>query len=454
MQQPESTLLYNAVIINEGHRTNGWILLDGDTIAAIGEGAPGADVLTSASQAEDLHGAWIFPGVIDDQVHFREPGLTHKADIASESRAAVAGGVTSFMDMPNTLPQTVTAEALEEKYAIAARSSAANYAFFPGATNGNAAWLRSLDFTRVPGVKVFLGASTGNMLVDSEEALDSIFSLPCLIAIHSEDESIIRHNADDVRARYGDDAPVELHPQIRSHKACVRSTKSAIERARRLGTRLHVLHLSTAEEAAMFEAGIPLEEKRITAEVCVHHLWFTDADYAALGTRIKWNPAIKTAADREALRAALRTGAIDVVATDHAPHLLSEKQGGCLKAASGGPMVQFSLPLMLELAHEGVFTPEEVAEYMCHRPARLFSIKERGFLRPGYKADLAIVLPEGETHIDRETIQSKCGWSPLEGVTLSARVAATYVNGARVYPFAADGSVPAAARPLQFSPRR
>lgn len=425
-------LFRNALIINEGKQFNGWLLIDGEIIADLGEGLPSPEIIASADEVTDLDGRWLIPGVIDDQVHFRDPGLTYKADIFTESRAAAAGGVTSFMDMPNTKPQTVTQEALEDKFRLGAEKSLINYTFFPGATNDNTEWLKTLDFSRLPGVKVFLGASTGNMLVDNEKALDEIFSLPAIIAIHSEDEAIIRRNAEKVRAEYGDDAPIELHPQIRSTEACVASTKRAIERAERLGTRLHILHISTAAEAAML-SNKPLKDKKITAEVCVHHLWFTDVDYGRLGTRIKWNPAVKTAADREALREALKDGRIDVVATDHAPHLLTEKVGGCLKATSGGPLVQFSLPVMLELAKQGVFTPEQVVEYMSHRPAELFGIEGRGYLRKGYKADLVVVNPKGKTEINAGTILSKCGWSPLEGETLSARIEETIVNGTPVY---------------------
>lgn len=446
------TLIYNGTVVNENRRYEGYVAITGSVIAEVGEGMPPQEMIDGAAEAIDAAGAYILPGAIDDQVHFRDPGLTHKADIATESAAAAAGGVTSFMDMPNTKPPTVSREALRLKMTRASEASVVNYAFFLGATDSNLPELLECDYSRVPGVKVFLGSSTGNMLVDSAEALDRIFStVPAIIAVHSEDEQTIRRNADEARARYGgDDVPVWEHPAIRSREACVISTRAAIERARRLSTRLHVLHVSTAEEAAMFAAG-PVEEKKITAEVCVHHLWFTDEDYRRLGTRVKMNPAIKTAADREALREALREGRIDIVATDHAPHLPAEKEGGALKAASGAPMVQFSLPLMIEMADQGVFTLEMVVDRMCHAPARLFGIPDRGFLRPGYKADVAIVMPDSPYEVTDSMVLSRCGWTPLAGTTLHNRVVATVVNGRTVYTAAmgvdADARV---AEPLRF----
>lgn len=425
-------LLYNAQIINEGRRFCGYVAVDGERISEVAEGMPPQALLNEAESAVDLKGKWLLPGAIDDQVHFREPGLTHKADIASESRAAVAGGVTSFMDMPNCKPQTVSIEAWEDKMRRGAQASAANYAFWIGATNDNIEELRRADMSRIPGVKVFLGASTGNMLVNSEEALDAIFSLPAIIAIHSEDEKIIADNKKKYAALYPEGVPVSCHPLIRSREACSVSTERAIERARRLGTRLHILHISTADEARMLES-VSLDSKTITAEVCVHHLWFTDADYARLGNRIKWNPAVKTVADRDELRRAVEDGRIDIIATDHAPHLPEEKEGDALTAASGGPLVQHSLPMMLSLARRGIFTPEKVVEYMAHRPARLFGVKERGFIRPGYFADLVVVNPDKEYQVTKENILTKCGWSPLEGETLDVAVETTYVNGHKAY---------------------
>lgn len=446
-----SKIYYGGLVVTGSGSFPGYVGVEGDRIVAVGEGEPAAEVLGRFSERENLEGKWILPGVIDDQVHFRDPGLTHKADIETESRAALAGGVTSFMDMPNTKPQTVTVEAWEAKMQRAAEASYANYAFYIGATKDNLAELEKADYSQIPGVKVFLGASTGNMLVDDEEALDRIFSLGRLVAIHSEDEETIRRNASEARERFGDDVPVTEHPNIRSREACAKSTRSAIARAKRLGTRLHILHLSTAEEAGMLSLE-PLEKKKITGEACVHHLWFTDADYPKLGARIKWNPAVKTQADRAELRAAVSDGRIDVVATDHAPHLLSEKEGGALKAASGGPFVQFSLPAMLELARQGVFTKEKVVELMCENPARLFGVKERGFLRAGAYADLVIVDPEKPFTVTKDVILSKCGWSPIEGETLSHSVVKTILNGAEAY---SEGQfAPRAARALEFSQSR
>lgn len=427
-------ILYNASIINEGVTETGYVIIDGDKIAAVGQGAPDEGVMASCDIADDLAGAMLLPGVIDDQVHFREPGLTHKADIASESRAAVAGGVTSFMDMPNTMPQTTDIEALEWKFARAAETSAANFSFNIGATNNNIQVLEQVDFSRVCGVKAFLGSSTGNMLVDEKSALQRLFSaIPAVIAVHSEDEAIIRANRERYVSERGDNLPVELHPLIRSAEACYVSTARAVELAEHCGTRLHVFHLSTERELSLF-SDAPIEQKHITAEVCVHHLWFYDRDYARLGNRIKCNPAVKTLADREALREALRNGRLDVVATDHAPHLLSEKEGNCLKAASGMPLVQFSLVAMLEMARDGIFTPELVVDKMCHAPARLYRIDRRGFIRPGYYADLAVVRRDdaGHTISDADVI-SKCGWTPFDGTVMHHRVERTFVNGEEVF---------------------
>ena len=425
------TLITHATIINEGQRFTGSVLLRDEVIEAV-YGAD--DALPEADRVVDATGLWLVPGVIDDQVHFRDPGLTHKGDIHTESRAAVAGGVTSVMDMPNTKPPATTLELLEAKYRLGAEKSLANYSFLLGATNDNLAELKRVDARRVAGVKLFMGSSTGNMLVDDERALAAIFAeTPCLIAAHCEDEATIRRNTTHYRALLGDDVPVACHPLIRSAEACYRSSAKAVELAGRYGARLHVFHLSTGREMSLFDPGKPLADKRITAEVCVHHLWFSDEDYARLGSRIKCNPAIKTAADRQALRQAVAEGRIDVVATDHAPHLPAEKEGGALRAASGMPLVQHSLVAMLQLAAQGVLTVELVVERMCHAPAVLYRIVRRGYIRPGYYADLALVNPHSPWTVSRDNILYKCGWSPFEGATFDAAVQATWVNGRLVY---------------------
>ncbi|HBQ55694.1 MAG TPA: dihydroorotase, partial [Porphyromonadaceae bacterium] len=370
---------------------------------------------------------------LDDQVHFRDPGLTHKGDIYSESRAAVAGGVTSFMEMPNTNPQTVTIDALHEKFDLAAQKSIANYSFYLGATNDNIKELKKVDKKNVCGVKVFMGASTGNMLVDNAKTLQRIFAeVDSLIATHCENEEIIRENVDNYKKRFGEDIPVQYHPLIRSEEACFRSSAQAAELADKYGSRLHVLHLSTAREMSLFSKS-SVKDKKITAEVCVHHLWFTDEDYARLGTRIKWNPAIKTRADRDALRSALISGKLDIVATDHAPHLLSEKEGGCLKASSGGPLVQHSLQAMLELSLQGLWSKEFVVEKMCHAPAELFQVRGRGYIREGYFADLVLVNPDKPYTVGKNNILYKCGWSPFEGETFRHSIEKTFVNGNLVF---------------------
>lgn len=425
------TIIYNALLINEGEKFKGYVVTDGPVIASVGRGDAPADLIAACREAVDARGSYLLPGVIDDQVHFRDPGLVHKGDIATESIAAVAGGVTSFMDMPNTKPPTVTQKALREKLQHASEVSAANYSFFIGATNDNMRELLECDYKITPGVKLFLGSSTGNMLVDEESTLDRIFSeVPAIIAVHSEDEATIRANRQRYESECGGSVPVEMHPLIRSREACVLSTRRAIERAERCNTRLHVLHVSTADEVAMF-SDAPLPEKRITAEVCVHHLWFCDEDYARLGSRIKMNPAVKNRADRDALRQGLRDGRIDIVATDHAPHLPAEKEGDALTAASGAPMVQFSLPVMLELADMGVFTHQLVVDKMCHAPARLYDIMGRGFIREGYMADLVLVKPGEAYTVTDDMVLSRCGWTPLAGTTLHNRVTDTWVNGHR-----------------------
>ncbi|MEG1766573.1 MAG: dihydroorotase [Muribaculaceae bacterium] len=426
-------IIYNAQIVNENKRYLGFVVIDGDIISLVGRGYPAQSIIDTCAKATDVAGALLIPGCIDDQVHFRDPGLTHKADISTESAAAVAGGVTSFMDMPNTMPQTTSIETLNAKNAHAANVSVANYSFYIGATNDNIEILNSIDYTHTCGVKIFLGASTGNMLVDNHKTLERIFSeVPSLIAIHSEDEDIIRANKAKYTQRHGENLPIEFHSMIRSEEACYTSTARAIELANRCGTQLHVLHLSTAKELSLF-SNAPLAEKKITGEVCVHHLWFNDNDYSLYGNRIKWNPAIKTFGDRDALRRALNDGKLDVVATDHAPHLLSEKVGNCLKAASGGPLIQFSLLAMLEMADKGIFTIEQIITKMCHAPATLYHIDRRGFIREGYFADLVVVRQNEPHTVNVNEILSKCGWSPFEGQLFNNKVQQSYVNGNLVY---------------------
>lgn len=432
------TWIKNAIVVNEGQTAVGSVLIGGDRIDRIVWGELPPECEPEAVAVVDAAGCWLLPGAIDDQVHFREPGLTHKADIASESAAAVAGGVTSFMDMPNTIPQTTSIDELNRKFDRGAETALANYTFFMGATNDNLSELKQADPRRVGAVKVFMGSSTGNMLVDSVSALDRIFAeVPLIIAVHCEKEEIIRANRDRYVALYGEDLPVRFHPLIRSAEACYASSAQAVELATRYGSRLHLFHLSTARELSLLESR-PLAEKRITGEVCVHHLWFNDQDYAVYGNKIKWNPAIKTEADRAALMAGLNNGKLDVVATDHAPHLWSEKQGSCLKAASGGPLIQFSLPAMIEKSLQGEIPLTRVVEKMCHAPADLYRIEKRGYIRAGYYADLTLVDPRRPFTVSAGNIESKCGWSPFEGHTFPASVVRTYVNGVPAY---ADGRV-------------
>lgn len=427
-------LIKNVRIINEGRSYQGAVLINGEMIEAVYEGEVPSEIIAEAKEVVDGQGKWLLPGCIDDQVHFREPGLTHKADIYSESRAAVAGGVTSFMDMPNTKPQTTTLENLEWKFNRAAETSVANYSFFFGGTNDNMEDIRRLDRSRVPGLKLFLGSSTGNMLVDKKNALERIFSeSDLLIAVHAEKEEIIKRNIAYYTQQYGEDLDISFHSKIRSEEASYASSSEAVELATRLGTRLHILHLSTAKETTLLDNKLPLKDKKITGEVCVHHLWFHDGDYALFGNRIKWNPSIKTLADRTALREAVNNDKIDIIATDHAPHLLSEKEGSCLKAASGGPLVQHSLIVMLELAMEGRFTYEKVVDKMAHKPAELFHIDRRGYIRPGYYADLVLIDPNKTWTVSKENILTKCGWSPFEGYTFHHAVDTTWVNGEVVW---------------------
>jgi dihydroorotase len=434
LSETKMILIQNATIINEGKRYKANVLIEGERIKSIAPPlSPSLLGWGPGGRAIDAEGLLLLPGLIDDQVHFREPGLTHKGDIHSESRAAVAGGITSFMDMPNTLPQTTTVEALNDKFDRAEKESLANYTFFMGATNDNGEELKKAGVKRAAAIKVFMGSSTGNMLVDNEQALQRLFSgTDRIIAAHCESEAVIAANKARFIRQFGEDLDITFHSKIRDGNACFNSSSEAVKLARKYHTRLHLFHLSTEKELSLLEVK-PLKDKRITAEVCVHHLWFTEEDYAAKGNAIKWNPAIKSRADRDALRQALIEGKIDVVATDHAPHTWEEKQGSCLRAASGAPMVQHALTVMLELCRQGVFTEELVVEKMAHAPAELFGIKDRGYLREGYYADLVLVNPNRSWTVGKENLLYKCGWSPLEGTTFSSQVEKTFVNGRLVY---------------------
>jgi dihydroorotase len=426
-------LIKNAKIINEGKSFIGSVLIENDLIKAVY--TENDNILFDESYTViDGTGKLLIPGIIDDQVHFREPGLTHKGDILSESRAAVAGGITSFMDMPNTMPLTTSIQALEDKYAIGAEKSMANYSFYMGATNNNLDELHKVNPRNVCGIKVFMGSSTGNMLVDNTETLSGIFrEIPMLIATHCEDEATIQQNKAHYKALYGDDLGIQFHSLIRSEEACYRSSSFAVELATKFNARLHVLHISTAKEMSLFDNTKSLINKNITSEICVHYLWFSDADYLKYGNRIKWNPAIKTESDRLALINALNSNKIDILATDHAPHLLREKEGNCLKATSGGPLVQHSLVAMLQMVKNGVFTVEKVIEKMCHAPAILFRIEKRGFIRPGYFADLVLIDPNKSWIVNTDNVLYKCGWSPFEGTTFDHSVSTTWINGNVVY---------------------
>jgi dihydroorotase len=425
-------LITNALMVNEGKQTAGSVLIQNELIERILPQDSSATV--NADQIIDAGGRYLIPGAIDDQVHFREPGLTHKGDIYSESKAAVAGGITSYMEMPNTNPQTTTQELLEEKYSRASEVSLANYSFYIGATNDNLDELLKTNPSRVCGIKLFMGSSTGNMLVDNPETLKAIFSQShMLLAVHCEDEVIIRNNTEQIRTKFGEDVPVYLHPVIRNDESCYRSTSLAVELALKFGTRLHILHLSTARELDLLRSDIPLAAKKITAEVCVHHLLFDSRDYFTLGNLIKWNPAIKSVRDKEALLQGLLDGKIDVVATDHAPHTLAEKQNTYFKAPSGGPLVQHSLVAMLEFCQQGILQPEQVVLKMCHAPADLFRIERRGYLREGYFADLVIVDPNNRWTVSTDNLLYKCRWSPLTGMSFTSKVTHTFVNGNLVY---------------------
>jgi len=439
-------LLKNGKLVNEGRIYEADLLIKGERIDKIG-----ANLSSEVAEVIDLNGSYVFPGVIDDQVHFREPGLTHKGDIASESRAALAGGVTSFMEQPNTNPQTVTIERLEEKMAMGAASSFANYSFLFGGTNDNLEELKRLDPKATSGVKLFLGSSTGNMLVDDEKVIEGIFkATPLVISARCEDEGTIRRNLEAAKEQYGDAIPMGMHSEIRSAEACYLSSSRAIELAKQTGARLHVFHLSTAIETALFTNDIPLSEKKITAEVCLHHLWFSQEDYKEKGSLIKWNPAVKSAQDREGLWKALLDDRIDIIATDHAPHTIEEKNNTYLTAPSGGPLVQHSLVGMMEKYEQGMITLEQIVQKMCHNPAILFDISDRGYLREGYYADIAIVAPNSKWKVTKDTIAYKCGWSPFEGVEFSNRVTHTFVNGHLGYQNG-EFSVQRNAKRLQFN---
>ncbi len=427
----KTILIKNATIVNEGKSFKGDVRIENDLIAEVSESI---SVKSSETTVIDADGCYLIPGMIDDQVHFREPGLTHKATIETESKAAVAGGITSFIEMPNTVPQATTIELLEEKFDIAKNSSWANYSFMFGGTNDNLDEILKVDESKVAGLKLFLGSSTGNMLVDDPNVLENIFSkTKLLISAHCEDEATIKKNMQAHLAEYGEDIPIEKHPIIRSEEACYISSSKAIELAKKTGARLHVFHLSTEKETHLFSNKKPLSEKKITAEVCIHHLWFTDADYAAKGTKIKWNPAVKTQKDKDGLWKALNDDRIDVIATDHAPHTLEEKNNIYTKAPSGGPLVQHAIEALFEMHHKGYITVEKLVEKTAHNPAILFQIKDRGFVKKGFKADLVLVNPLAPWTVNKENIAYKCGWSPFEGTTFKSRVTHTFVNGILVY---------------------
>jgi dihydroorotase len=442
----QTYLIKNARIVNEGKILKGDVLIQGDRIAGV---SPSISVKNGNTIVIDADGCYLVPGMIDDQVHFREPGLTHKATIATESRAAVAGGITSFIEMPNTVPQATTIELLEEKFAIAKETSWANYSFMFGGTNDNLEEILKVDETKVAGLKLFLGSSTGNMLVDDPKILEEIFSkTKLLISVHCEDETTIRENLTQYTALYGDAIPIEFHPIIRSEEACFLSSSKAIALAKKTGARLHVFHLSTEKETHLFSNKKPLSEKKITAEVCIHHLWFTDEDYKTKGTKIKWNPAVKTQKDKKGLWKALNDDRIDVIATDHAPHTVEEKNALYVKAPSGGPLVQHALNALFEMHHKGYISVEKLVEKTAHNPAILFQIKERGYIKEGYKADVVLVNPIAPWTVNKENIAYKCGWSPFEGTTFKSRVTHTFVNGVLVYE---NGKFPNPSKPERLT---
>jgi len=425
----KKVLIKNARIVNEGCITKGDILIEDEFIVQIEK-----SIDSQEAQIIDAKNKYVLPGVIDDQVHFREPGLTHKATIATESRAAAAGGITSFIEMPNTNPQTTTIEKLEDKFEIASKTSFVNYSFMFGGTNDNLEEILKVDSKNVAGLKLFLGSSTGNMLVDNPEVLEKIFSSTnLLISVHCEDEATIRNNTKLYTDKYGDDIPIKYHPIIRSEEACYLSSSKAIELAKKTGARLHVFHLSTGKETNLFTNKIPLKDKKITAEVCIHHLWFSDKDYEEKGTHIKWNPAVKTEADRSQLWEALLDDRLDVIATDHAPHTLEEKNNVYTKAPSGGPLVQHALVAMFEAYHKGKISIEKLVEKMCHNPAILFQVEKRGYIKEGYFGDIVIVDDNNPWTVSKDNVLYKCKWSPFEGTTFKSRVTHTLVNGQLVY---------------------
>ncbi len=424
------TLIKNAQIVNENVVFKGDLLIENNIIKEISEHISA----TENTKIIDANGSYLLPGFIDDQVHFREPGLTHKANIATESKAAIAGGITSFIEMPNTVPQATTQELLEDKFKIASKTSYANYSFMFGGTNDNLEELLKTNPKNVAGIKLFLGSSTGNMLVDNEVVLEKIFSsTKMLISVHCEDEATIKKNTEHYKAIYGDDIPLKFHPIIRSEEACYLSSSRAIELAKKTGARLHIFHLSTEKETHLFRNDIPLEEKQITAEVCVHHLWFTDKDYDEKGTLIKWNPAVKTANDKAGLWKALLDDRIDVIATDHAPHTIEEKNNIYTKAPSGGPLVQHALNAILEKVKDGTISIEKAVEKMSHNPAKIFKIEKRGFIKEGFYADLVLVNSKLSNTVSKDTLLYKCGWSPFEGTTFSSTITHTFVNGNLMY---------------------
>ena len=427
----KSTLIENAQIVNEGNIFTGDVLIEGQYIKEIGSSIR---IKNSNISVIDAKGSYLLPGVIDDQVHFREPGLTHKATIESESKAAISGGITSFIEMPNTNPQATTIDKLEYKFKIASKTSFANYSFMFGGTNDNLEEIVKVDCRKVAGLKLFLGSSTGNMLVDNPKVLEKIFeSTDLLISVHCEDEDTIKQNTEHYSKIYGENIPIKYHPKIRSAEACYISSSKAIALAKKTGARLHVFHLTTAKEMELFSNTKPLKDKKITAEVCVHHLWFSDSDYETKGSFIKWNPAVKSAKDRSALWEALLSDKIDVIATDHAPHTFEEKSNSYIKAPSGGPLVQHALVAMMEAFHNGKISIEKMVEKMCHNPAILFQIEKRGYIKQGYFADLVLVNPNNPWTVNKKNILYKCGWSPFEGTTFKSRISHTILNGEIVY---------------------
>jgi dihydroorotase len=424
------TLIQNAQIVNEGKIFNGFVLIEDEIISKVGRGN---DNLPEANTVINAEGEFLIPGLIDDQVHFREPGLTHKGDIKSESTAAVAGGITSFMEMPNTVPQAVTIEELEKKYAIAEKTALGNYSFYLGVTNSNIDEIRKIDPSKICGVKIFMGSSTGDMVVDNDNSLDNVFrDAPVLIATHCEDDDIIKENQAKYLAKYGEDIPYRHHADIRSHEACYKSSSKAVRLAKDNGSQLHIMHLSTKKELELIAQGKMLD-KRITAEACVHHLWFNREDYETKGAFIKWNPAVKDEEDRLALLEALNNDTLDIIATDHAPHSLEEKTGIYTKTPSGGPLVQHSLTALMEFHLDGVLDITKTVEKACHNPAKLFSVEQRGFIREGYFADLVLINPDKPWTVHKDNILYKCGWSPFEGYTFRTQVEKTFVNGHLAY---------------------